>query len=91
LLKLAPLTKCKPRWHPRPEWTEADRRALLTKVQCGDAQAKVWLGAAYEQGWFGKANFQEARESKMSHAQVSEGDRLRYGGTVIRNHDALCL
>src|SRR5215470_7748509 len=26
----------------------------------GDANAKMWLAAAYEQGWFGKGNFPEA-------------------------------
>jgi uncharacterized protein len=32
----------------------------LTRSQHGEAGAQFWLGAGYEQGWFGKANFQEA-------------------------------
>jgi|GEM_PF-2375833 TPR repeat protein len=44
----------------RSRWTEADRTALLAKARHGDAGAQFWLGAAYEQGWFGKAEFSEA-------------------------------
>jgi TPR repeat protein len=33
---------------------------LLAKAQRGDRGAQMWLGAAYEQGWFGKPNFHEA-------------------------------
>jgi TPR repeat protein len=43
-----------------PKCTEADRKALLVKAQRGDRGAQFWLGAAYEQGWLGKSNFQEA-------------------------------
>lgn len=44
----------------RSRWTEADRTALLVKAGRGDAGAQFWLGAGYEQGWFGKADFKEA-------------------------------
>ena len=44
----------------RPKWTEADRKAWLFKARRGDRGAQFWLDAANEQGWFGKANFQEA-------------------------------
>ena len=43
-----------------PKWTEADRKALQAKAQRGDTGSQFWLGAAYEQGWFGKTDFQEA-------------------------------
>ena len=43
-----------------PKWTEADRKALLAKAQRGDRGSQMWLGAAYEQGWFGTTNFHEA-------------------------------
>ena len=43
-----------------PKWTETDRRAWLFKARRGDRGAQFWLGSAYEQGWFGKTNFQEA-------------------------------
>jgi uncharacterized protein len=45
---------------PQPKWTEAYRKALLAKAQRGDRGSQMWLGAAYEQGWFGKPNFGEA-------------------------------
>ncbi len=43
-----------------PNWTEADRKALLIRARHGDIGAQSWLGTGYEQGWFGKADFQEA-------------------------------
>jgi TPR repeat protein len=46
--------------YQRPKRTEADKKALLAKAQRGDARAQFWLGAGYEQGWFGNADFQEA-------------------------------
>ena len=42
------------------KWTEAEKKALLAKAQHGDVDAQFWLGAGYEQGWFGKADFREA-------------------------------
>jgi tetratricopeptide (TPR) repeat protein len=33
---------------------------LLAKAQRGDAGSQFWLGAGYEQGWFGRTDFQEA-------------------------------
>lgn len=47
--------------HPT-KWTETDKKSLLTKAQQGDVSAQFWLGTAYEQGWFGKADYQEALE-----------------------------
>jgi hypothetical protein len=44
----------------RPKWTEANWKALLARAQHGDVGAQFWLGAGYEQGWFGKADFREA-------------------------------
>jgi Sel1 repeat len=43
-----------------PRWTEADRKAYLSRAQHGESGAQFWLGTAYEQGWFGKADFGEA-------------------------------
>jgi TPR repeat protein len=42
------------------QWTEDDRKKLLTKALGGDANSQMWLGSAYEQGWFGETNFSEA-------------------------------
>jgi len=44
----------------RTQWTEHDRKELLTKAQRGDANSQMWLATAYEQGWFGERNFSEA-------------------------------
>jgi TPR repeat protein len=44
----------------RTQWTENDRKELLTKALQGDANSQMWLGAGYEQGWFGDRNFSEA-------------------------------
>jgi TPR repeat protein len=42
------------------KWTEADEKSLLAKSQQGDRESQMWLGNAYEQGWFGNVNFQAA-------------------------------
>jgi len=44
----------------QPKWTDAYRKTILAKAQRGDRGSQMWLGAAYEQGWFGMANFHEA-------------------------------
>jgi TPR repeat protein len=37
-----------------------DKKTLLAKAQHEDVSAQFWLGTGYEQGWFGKPDFQEA-------------------------------
>jgi TPR repeat protein len=49
-----------------------DRKQLLVKAQLGDAGSQMWLGAAYEQGWFGKTNFHEAL--KWFRRAAAQGD-----------------
>jgi len=44
----------------RPRWAEDEQKALRDKAKNGDAEAEFWLGAAYEQGWFGTSDFTEA-------------------------------
>jgi len=56
----------------QPKWTEADRKTLLDKAQRGDRGSQMWLGAAYEQGWFGKPNFHEAL--KWFRKAAAQGD-----------------
>src|ERR1700675_4150798 len=56
----------------QPKWTQADRKRLLAKAQSGDRSSQMWLGAAYEQGWFGKANFHEAL--KWFRKAAAQGD-----------------
>jgi TPR repeat protein len=77
----------------RSKWTEADRKALLLKAQHGDIGAQFWLGAGYEQGWLGKANFQEAlkwlRKAAArgnADAQVSLGQMYADGEGVHQNY-----
>src|SRR5882724_2045801 len=75
------------------KWTEADRKALLAKAQRGDTGSQFWLGAAYEQGWFGKADFQEALKwfrRAAAHgnadAQTSLGQMYEDGEGVKQNY-----
>jgi tetratricopeptide (TPR) repeat protein len=76
-----------------PKWTEADEKGLLAKAQLGDAGVQMWLGAAYEQGWFGNANFTEAlkwfrksAEQGNPDAQNSLGQMYEDGEGVIQNY-----
>jgi TPR repeat protein len=77
----------------RPNWTEADRKALQAKAQKGDRGAQFWLGAAFEGGWFGKPDFQEALKwlrKAAAHgdpdAQVSLGQMYEEGEGVRQNY-----
>src|SRR5271154_6938006 len=45
---------------PQPMRPSPDKHTLLTNAQQGDLSAQFWLGTAYEQGWFGKADYREA-------------------------------
>ncbi len=76
-----------------PKWTEADEKRLRAKAQLGDADAQMWLGAAYEQGWFGNANFTEAlkwfrKSAKQGNpdAQFSLGQMYEDGEGVVQNY-----
>ena len=76
-----------------PMWTEADERSLLARARLGDASSQMWLGAAYEQGWFGKINFPEAlkwfrrsAEQGDPDAQNSLGQMYQEGEGVIQNY-----
>ena len=76
-----------------PKWTEADEKSLLANAQRGDRRAQMWLGAAYEQGWFGKTNFHEAvkwfrRAASQGDpdAQVSLGQMYADGEGVHQNY-----
>jgi len=56
-----------------PKWTEDDERDLLAKAQAGDASAQMWLGAGYEQGWFGNSNVPEAAEHEPDLGGAGQG------------------
>ena len=76
-----------------PKWTESDERTLLAKAQQGDASSQMWLGCAYQQGWFGKGNFPEAlqwfrrsAEQGDPDAQVSLGQMYEEGEGVTQDY-----
>lgn len=76
-----------------PKWTAEHEKRLLAKAQLGDADAQMWLGAAYEQGWFGNANFTEAlkwfrksAEQGNPDAQNSLGQMYEDGEGVLQNY-----
>jgi TPR repeat protein len=56
-----------------PPQMEAERKQLLTSAELGDKKhAQIWLGTFYEQGRFGKTDFQEAL--KWSRKAAAQGD-----------------
>src|SRR6266566_31017 len=77
----------------RPSWSEAYKKELFAKAQHGDTGAPFWLGSAYEQGWFGKTDFQEAlkwlrraAEHGDPDAQNALGQMCEDGEGVSQNH-----
>ena len=79
--------------HTSTQWTPPDERLLLAKARQGDASSQMWLGAAYEQGWFGNANFPQAlkwfrRAAKQGDpdAQNSLGQMYENGEGVSQNY-----
>lgn len=71
------------------QWTEADRKELLTKAQHGDTGAQFWVGAAYEQGWFGKADFQEALKWLLTAAKRGNPDAQNELGQMYENGEGV--
>jgi TPR repeat protein len=73
--------------------SKPDEKILLVRAEQGDASSQMWLGAAYEQGWFGKSNFPEAlkwfrksAEHGDPDAQTSLGQMYEYGKGVTQNY-----
>jgi TPR repeat protein len=69
----------------QPKWTEADRKKLLAKAQQGDRESQMWLGAAYEQGWFGKSNFREALKWFTKAAALGDPDAQNALGQMYQD------
>jgi TPR repeat protein len=76
-----------------PKRTVPDEKVLLAKAQQGDASSQMWLGCAYEQGWFGKTNFPEAlkwfrrsAEQGDPDAQNSLGQMYEAGEGATQNY-----
>jgi hypothetical protein len=75
--------------YQRPKWIEADKKALWAKAQHGDAGAQFWLGAGYEQGWFGKTDFQEALKWLRSAAKHGDPDAQNTLGQVYEHGEGV--
>jgi TPR repeat protein len=78
---------------PIPKRTATDERALLTNARHGDANSQMWLGAAYEQGRFGKPNYAKAlkwltkaAEQGNPDAQAELGQMYQDGEGVAENY-----
>lgn len=78
---------------PPRNWTETDKNELLWKAAQGDHQAQFWLGAAYEQGLFGRIDSREAvnwlrKAASHGHpdAQVALGQMYESGAGVAQNY-----
>src|SRR5256885_14827592 len=73
--------------------TEAQKINLQVRAERGDADAQMWLGAAYEQGWFGDVDSQQALKwfkRSVAHdnadAQFSLGQMYEDGTGVRQNY-----
>ena len=73
--------------------TETDRKQLLARAERGDKHAQMWLGAYYEQGRFGKPDFQQALKwlrraaaQDDPDAQVCLGQMYEDGEGVQQNY-----
>src|SRR5499425_2779775 len=71
------------------KWTEIDKEALLTKALQEDVSAQFWLGTAYEQGWFGKADYQEALKWLRRAAKRGDPDAQNCLGQMYENGEGV--
>src|SRR5262249_5290880 len=76
-----------------PQWTESQKNMYLERASRGDRSSQFWLGAAYEQGWLGKPDFNEAvkwfrKAAKQGDpdAQVALGQMYEDGEGVPQNY-----
>ncbi|SRR6266851_3778765 len=74
---------------PRVKWTEADQKGFLAKAQRGEKGAQFWLGAGYEQGWFGKTDFQEALKWFRRAAKHGDPDAQNALGQMYENGEGV--
>ncbi|MGC2674355.1 MAG: tetratricopeptide repeat protein [Candidatus Acidiferrum sp.] len=70
------------------KWTEADKKAMLAKAERGDRGAQLWLGTGYEQGWFGKTDFQEAMRWLRKAAKQDDPDAENALGQMYEDGEA---
>jgi len=55
----------------------------------GDASAQMWLAAAYEEGWFGKAKFPEALKWYRRSAEQGDADAQNALGQMYENGESV--
>jgi hypothetical protein len=61
----------------------------LAKAQQGDAGSQMWLASAYEQGWFGKTNFQEALKWYRRSAEQGDPDAQNSLGQMYEDGEGV--
>ena len=76
-------------WVRERKWTESDRQGLLAKAQDGDVGAQFWLGAGYEQGWFGNPDLQEALKWFRSASAHGDPDAQNALGGMYENGEGV--
>src|SRR5882724_2828984 len=73
----------------RSERYKPDKKILLAKAQRGDVSAQFWLGAGFEQGWFGKPDFQEALKWLKKSAKRGNPDAQNTLGQMYENGEGV--
>ena len=66
-----------------------DKQIYLTRAQQGDVSAMMWLGAGYEQGWFGKVDYQEALKWTRRAAKRGDPDAQNCLGQMYENGEGV--
>jgi tetratricopeptide (TPR) repeat protein len=72
-----------------PQKPQIDPKALLAKAKNGDRQAPMWLGTGYEQGWFGKPDFQQALKWYSRAAAHGDPDAQNSLGQMYENGEGV--
>ena len=66
-----------------------DKQIYLTRAQQGDVTAMMWLGTGYEQGWFGKVDYQEALKWTRRAAKRGDPDAQNDLGQMYENGEGV--
>src|SRR5215471_13607511 len=74
---------------PQSARQSPDKQTLLTKAQQGDVSAQFWLGTGYEQGWFGKTDYQEALKWLRRAAKRGDPDAQNGLGKMYENGEGV--
>ena len=74
---------------PQSARSTPDKQILLTRAQQGDVSAMMWLGAGYEQGWFGTVDYQEALKWTRRAAKRGDPDAQNDLGQMYENGEGV--